>query len=159
MSVHSCAGSVVALFPGSRAWVEEKEPGTHCACSVPPGFLGLKISVISVTLTSARYVDFPHIKKCLSLTALCVDNDKGATRVLSSSLSMHLWIPAKHCSTWLWIPAKHCSTWLTQSLPLKFTDHFERSRLLPSKGYYFKNRSHESQKEYMYNHAVQPFSR
>ena len=49
---------------------------TVCACSVPPGFLGLKISVISVTLTSAKYADFSHIKKCLLLTALCVDNDK-----------------------------------------------------------------------------------
>ena len=72
----SCAGSVVASFPGSHVWVEEKQSGTHCACSVPPGFLGLKISVISVTLTSSRYADFSHIKKCLSLTALCVDNDK-----------------------------------------------------------------------------------
>ena len=84
----SCAGSVVASFPGSHVWAEEKEPGTHCLpCSVPQGFLALEISVKPVTLTSTRYADFSHIKKCLSLTALCVDNDEGATRVLSSSLA------------------------------------------------------------------------
>ena len=110
----SCAGSVVASFQvlmhGRR---KKSQVHTVCACSVPQGFLGLEISVKSVTLTSARYADFSHIKKCLSPTALCVDNDEGATRVLSSSLAgiaMHLWIPAKHFST--------C---------LKFTDHFEWS--------------------------------
>ena len=27
----------LASFPGSCAWAEKKESGTHCACSVPPG--------------------------------------------------------------------------------------------------------------------------
>ena len=77
MSVHSCAGSVVASFPGSHVRAEEKQPGTHCLCMLSSSRIsGLKIFIISVTLTSARYADFSHIKKCLSLTALCVDNAK-----------------------------------------------------------------------------------
>ena len=38
------------------------------------------------TLTSARQADFSHIN-CLTLTTLCMDNDEGATQLLSSSLA------------------------------------------------------------------------
>ena len=39
--------------------------------------------ICSVTLTSARHL----YKRCLPLTTLCVDDDNGATKVLSSSLA------------------------------------------------------------------------
>ena len=56
----------LASFPGSSAWVDEKEPGTHCLrmLSSPriSGNLEIFRKICSVTLTSARYADFSRIK-------------------------------------------------------------------------------------------------
>ena len=68
--------------------------------------------VCSITLTSTKRPDFSRMK--VSLIMLCVDGKKGVTKVLT-------------CRMCLSIPAKWCSTWLTQSFPLKFTDHLEWS--------------------------------
>ena len=45
-------GSVVASFPGSSAWAEKKEPGTHCLrmLSSPRIFGNLEISIKSAPL-------------------------------------------------------------------------------------------------------------
>ena len=68
--------------------------------------------VCSITLTSTKRPDFSRMK--VSLIMLCVDGKKGVIKVLT-------------CRMCLSIPAKWCSTWLTQSFPLKFTDHLEWS--------------------------------
>ena len=56
----------LASFPGSSAWAERKEPGTHCLrmLSSPriSGNLEIFRKICSVTLTSARYADFSCIK-------------------------------------------------------------------------------------------------
>ena len=56
----------IASFPGSRAWAEKKEPGTHCLrmLSSPriSGNLEISRKTCSVTLTSARHPDFSRIK-------------------------------------------------------------------------------------------------
>ena len=58
--------SALASFPGSSAWVDEKEPDTHCLrmLSSPriSGNLEIFRKICSVTLTSARYADFSRIK-------------------------------------------------------------------------------------------------
>ena len=43
--------------------------------------------ICSVTPTSTRYANFSLYRRCLSLTMLCVDGDKGVTRALSYSLA------------------------------------------------------------------------
>ena len=89
LHVSSVTGGALASFPGSSAWAEKKEPGTHCLrmFSSPriSGNLEIFRKICSVTLTSARYADFSL--RSLSLTTLCVDDDEGATKVLSSSLA------------------------------------------------------------------------
>ena len=62
----------VAPFPGSCAWAEKKEPGTQF--------------VLRYTNLHEAHPLFPH-KRCLPLTTLSADNDKGATNVLSPSLA------------------------------------------------------------------------
>ena len=56
----------LALFPGSSAWAERKEPGTHCLhmLSFPriSGNLEIFRKICSVTLTSARYANFSRVK-------------------------------------------------------------------------------------------------
>ena len=56
----------VASFPGSSAWAEKKETGTHCLrmLSSPriSGNSEIFRKICSVTLTSARYADFSRIK-------------------------------------------------------------------------------------------------
>ena len=58
--------SLLASFPGSSAWAERKEPGTHSLrmLSSPriSGNLEIFCKICSVTLTSARYADFSCIK-------------------------------------------------------------------------------------------------
>ena len=80
----------LASFPGSSAWAERKEPGTHCLrmLSSPriSGNLEFFRKICSVTLTSARYADFAR-KRCLSLTMLCVGDDEGTIKVFSSLLA------------------------------------------------------------------------
>ena len=81
----------LALFPGSCAWAEKKKSLVHdvCASSVSPGFLGiLETSVKSLHYTNLRETCqlFSHVR-CLPLTMLCVDNDEGAIKPISSSLT------------------------------------------------------------------------
>ena len=59
---------------------------TVCASSVPPGISGnLEISIKSVLLhcEACRLLSY---KRYLPLTTLCVDENEGAMKVLSSSL-------------------------------------------------------------------------
>ena len=55
----------VALFPGSSAWVEKKEPG-HCLRMLGSPRITWEFGnfrkICSVTLTSARYADISCIK-------------------------------------------------------------------------------------------------
>ena len=61
-----CLCVQIASFPGSSAWAEKKEPGTHCLrmLSSPriSGNLEIFRKICSVTLTSTRYVNFSRIK-------------------------------------------------------------------------------------------------
>ena len=113
----------LALFPGSSAWAEKKEPGTHCLrmLSSPriSGNLEIFRKICSVTLTSARYADFSCIKDASHWSHSVWTMTKEQQRYSALRLQK---LCTRSC-----IPAKHCSTWLTQSLPLKFTDCFERS--------------------------------
>ena len=62
---------------------------TVCACSVFPGDLGIwKFSENMLCYTNLREVRrlLPY-KRCLPLTMLCVDDDEGVTKVLSSLLA------------------------------------------------------------------------
>ena len=57
---------------------------------------------------------------------------KGCLPLTSSLQIMRDWrrysaLRLQELSTRSSIPAKRCGTWMTQSLPLKFTDHLERS--------------------------------
>ena len=65
---------------------KKKSLDTVCACSVPPGFLG----ILEISVNSIRYTNlcktcrpFPR-ERCLALTTLCVDDDEGG---ISSSLT------------------------------------------------------------------------
>ena len=62
---------------------------TVCACSVPPGFLGiLEISVKPVRYTNLRKTCRLFTReRCLPLTTLCVDDDEGAIKAISSLLT------------------------------------------------------------------------
>ena len=76
-------------FPGSSAWAEKNKSGTHCLrmLSFPriSGNLEISEKICSITLTSQSMQTSPY-KGGLSLTTLRVDDDEGATKVLSSSL-------------------------------------------------------------------------
>ena len=65
-SFHAFVQYILASFPGSSAWAEEKEPGTHCLrmLSSPriSGNLEIFRKICSITLTSVRYADFSRIK-------------------------------------------------------------------------------------------------
>ena len=81
---------MLASFPGSCAWAEKKNlVHTVCACSVPPGFLGiLEISVKPVCYTNLRETCRLFVReRCLPLTTLCVDDEEGAIKAISSSLT------------------------------------------------------------------------
>ena len=99
---------LLASFPGSSAWTERKEPGTHCLrmLSSPRISENLEISVKSARYTNLRKVCrlLPY-KRCLSLTMLCVDDNEGGRG--------HSALRVQEFSTRSWIPTKHCSTWLT----------------------------------------------
>ena len=80
----------LTLFPGSRAWAEKKEPGTHCLrmLSFPriSGNLEISRKTCSVTLTWARHTDFSRIKDAATDYALCErwrGSDEG-TRLFAS---------------------------------------------------------------------------
>ena len=75
--------------------------------------------ICSVTLTSARYADFSRIKDACHWPRSVWTMTKERQRYSALRLQK---LCTRSC-----IPAKDCSTWLTQCLPLKFTDHFERS--------------------------------
>ena len=112
----------LASYPGCSVWAEKKSlVHTVCACSVPPGFLGIwKFrKICSVTPTSARYADFSHIEGACHWPR----SVWTVTKVQRGHSALHL----QELSTRSWNPAKHWSTWLMQSFPLKFTDRFERS--------------------------------
>jgi len=114
---------VLASFPCSSAWAERKEPGTDClrmlSSSRISGNLEIFRKICSVTLTSAKYADFSRIKDACHWPRSVWMMTKERQRY--SALRLQEFCPHS-C-----IPAKHCSTWLTQCLPLKFTDRFERS--------------------------------
>ena len=61
--ITSCGfGHELASFPGSRAWTEKTEPGTHCLCMLSsPRISGNFPKICSITLTSTRYADFYKI--------------------------------------------------------------------------------------------------
>ena len=75
MSYHVKTALYLASIPGSCAWVEKNEPGTHCLCmlSFPriSGNLEISRKTCSVTLTSARHTDFFRIKMPATDYALC----------------------------------------------------------------------------------------
>ena len=114
---------MLASFPGSCVWVEKKELGTHCLrmLSSPriSGNLEIFRKICSVTLTSARYADFSRMKDACHWPRSVWTMTKERQRYSALRLQE---LCTRSC-----IPAKHCSTWLTQCLPLKFTDRFERS--------------------------------
>ena len=60
------SGYYLASFPGSCAWAEKIEPGTHCSrmLSSPRISRNLEISckTCSITLSSARHTDFSRLK-------------------------------------------------------------------------------------------------
>ena len=62
---------------------------TVCACLVPPGFLGIwKFFVKPVHYTNLRETSrLSTLERCLPLTTLCVDNDEGLIKAISSSLT------------------------------------------------------------------------
>ena len=79
----------ISLVPRLLCMGEEKSlVHTVCACSVFSGFLGIwkfPWNMLRYTKLWEAYQLFPY-KRCLPLTTLCVNNDEGATKVLSSSL-------------------------------------------------------------------------
>ena len=75
---------LLTSFPGSCTWAE-KELGTHCLCILSsPRISGY----LEITLKSVGYTCqlFP-CERCLSLTTLCVDDDKGVMKAISSLLT------------------------------------------------------------------------
>ena len=71
---------------------EKKEPGTHCLhmLSSPwiSGNFGNFHKIFTVIQTSARHADFFCVKDTwLPLTMLCVDDDKGVMKAVSSLLT------------------------------------------------------------------------
>jgi len=76
---HGSQGSHrLASIPGSSAWAEKKEPGTHC------------LRMLSSPRISRNLCRLLLYKRCLSLNTLCEEDDKGATK-----------IPGKQKNTWL----------------------------------------------------------
>ena len=66
------SASLLASFPGSCAWAEKKEPGTHCLCMLRiSGNLEIFRKTCSLTLTSSRHTDFSRIKDTATDYALC----------------------------------------------------------------------------------------
>ena len=55
-------------------------------CLVLPGFLEMPVTR-SVTLTFVRHAELFSHEKCLPLTTLCVDDDKGTIKAISFSLT------------------------------------------------------------------------
>ena len=105
-----------------RGWTKKSLVHTVCACSVPPGFLGIwKFSVKSAPLhyNLRKVCRLLPYKRWLSLTTLRVDDDEGAKKVLSSSFAgiVHAFV---HSSQTLQHVTDACR-------PLKFTDRFEQS--------------------------------
>ena len=116
------SGYYLASFPGSCAWAEKKEPGTHCLRMLSPprisGNLEISCKTCSVTLTSARHTNFSGVKDaCHWLRSVWT-----MTRDVLGSLLAGIVYTFVHN-----IPAKRFGTWLTQSFSLKFTDHLEQS--------------------------------
>ena len=81
----------LASFPGSSAWVDEKEPGTHCLRMLSSPRISGNLEIFRKILL--RYTNLRKVcrllpyKRWLSLTTLRVDDDEGAKKVLSSSFA------------------------------------------------------------------------
>ena len=112
----------VASFPGFSAWRRKRAWYTRFAhAQFPQDFWGFGNfrKIFSITLTSTRYADFIRIKDAChwprSVWTMTNERQKYSALRLQE-------LSVRSC-----IPAKDCSTWLTQSLPLKFTNHFKRS--------------------------------
>ena len=88
--VQGGAATNVALFPGSCAWAEKIEAGTHCLhmLSSPRISGNFGISVKPVRYTNLGEICRLFMRgRCLPLTTLCVDDDEGAIKAISSSLT------------------------------------------------------------------------
>ena len=86
MGIEMHQAHMLVLSPVSSVWAEKKnKPGTH-SCSVPPGFLGISIKSVCYTNLRGTCQLFPH-ERSLPLTMLCVDDDEGVIKAISSSLT------------------------------------------------------------------------
>ena len=113
---------VVASFPGSCVGGEKRAWYTlfaHAQFHQDFWEFGNFRKICSVTLTSARHVDFSRIKDACNWPRSVYTMTRERRRYSALRL--------QELSTCLSIPAKRCGTWLMQSFPLKFTDRLERS--------------------------------
>ena len=113
------ASAAITLFPGSCAWAEKKEPGTHCLYMLSSpricGYLEISRKTCSVTLITVRHTDFSRIKDaCHWLHSMWT---------MMREWQRYSAFRLQELSTHLSISAKHFGTWLTQSFPSKFTNH------------------------------------
>ena len=102
-----------SLVPRLLCMGREKKTLVHNVCA----YSVLEISVKSLHYTNLQETCrlFSHVR-CLPLTTLCVDNDEGAIKPISCSLTRIVMCPS--------IPAESYGTW---SFPLKTTDCVEWS--------------------------------
>ena len=86
-----------------RGWRKKGLVHTVCACSVPPGFLG----ILEISIKPVRYINLRETcrvftrERCLPLTTLCVDDDEGGIKAINSLLTgiIHAFV---HSSKMLW---------------------------------------------------------
>ena len=106
----------------SHAWAEKKEPVTHCLHMLSSlGLLGIQKflqNLLSYNLHET--CQLLQYKRCLLLTTPSVDNDKGATKTLSS-------LPAEIVH--MFINSSQTLQHLTDAIFLifKLTNHLKRS--------------------------------
>ena len=118
------AAPFLASFPGScvgrekRAWYSLF---AYAQFSQDIWEFGNSRKICSVTLTSARHADFSCIKGACHWPRFLQTLTRERRRYSALRL--------QELSTRSSIPAKRCGTWMTQSFPLKFTDHLERSNV------------------------------